>query len=63
MVGYMRINKFLADCGVGSRRFCDKLVEEGKVTVNGKICETGYDVKADDSVCVNGKKIFRATEN
>ena len=31
--GRMRINKFLAECGVASRRACDKLIEEGKVKV------------------------------
>ena len=29
----MRINKFLAECGVGSRRACDKIIEEGKTMI------------------------------
>lgn len=32
----MRINKYLAQCGVASRRECDRLIAEGKVTVNGR---------------------------
>lgn len=54
----MRINKFLAECGVCSRRAADKLIEEGAVKVNGIICEIGQDIdEFSDSVLVNGKKI------
>ena len=34
----MRLNRFLAAAGVGSRRHCDELIAAGKVTINGKIC-------------------------
>ena len=40
----MRINKYLAECGVASRRGCDKLIEEGRVTVNGKTAALGDDI-------------------
>lgn len=54
----MRINKFLAECGVCSRRAADKLIEEGCVKVNGKICDIGQDIdEYSDSVLVSGKKI------
>lgn len=54
----MRINKFLAECGVCSRRAADKLIEEGAVKVNGKICDVGQDIdEFSDSILVNGKKI------
>ena len=54
----MRINKFLENCGVGSRRACDKLIEEGKVTVNGRRATLGQDVdEKRDSVAVEGKKL------
>ena len=36
----IRLNKFLADCGVSSRRHADRLIEEGKVWVNGKKIQT-----------------------
>ncbi len=53
----MRINKFLAEAGVGSRRACDKLIEEGSVLVNGKPCVMGQDVSSNDVITVNGKRI------
>ena len=60
----MRINKFLEQCGVGSRRFCDRLVADGKVSVNGKVCPLGFDVdERRDSVFVEGKKITLVQKN
>ncbi|MDE7082743.1 MAG: rRNA pseudouridine synthase [Clostridia bacterium] len=53
----MRINKFLAAAGVASRRECDKLISEGKVTVNGKTASLGLEVGFDDEVSVNGQKV------
>ena len=54
----MRINKFLAECGVASRRNCDKLISDGLVTINGKIATLGAEVdELHDSVCVDGKKV------
>ena len=50
----MRINKYLAECGVASRRACDRLVEEGKVYINGKCAGVGDDVESGDSVTVDG---------
>ena len=34
----MRLNRFLAAAGVGSRRYCDQLIAEGRVTINGRVC-------------------------
>ncbi len=54
----MRINKFLAECGVASRRNCDNLIKEGLVKINGKVCSLGAEVdENNDSVTVDGKKI------
>lgn len=53
----MRINKFLAEAGVASRRQCDQLIKDGAVKVNGRVCDLGYDVNEGDSVVVNGKRI------
>lgn len=50
----MRINKYLADSGVGSRRACDKLIQDGKVKVNGKIASLGVEVSLSDTVTVEG---------
>lgn len=56
----MRINKFLAECGVASRRNCDKLISDGLVTVNGKVCSLGQEIDENsDAVSVNGKRINR----
>jgi len=53
----MRINKYLAQSGVASRRNADKLIEDGVVKINGKIAKLGDEVDFSDSVSVNGKQI------
>ncbi len=53
----MRINKFLAECGVASRRQCDEMIKNGEVLVNGKPCGLGADVTDKDEVTVNGKHV------
>lgn len=50
-----RINKYLAECGVCSRREADKLIEQGRVKVNGKTVTNGTQVQEQDQVEVNGK--------
>ena len=51
----MRINKFLAEQRLASRRGSDQIIAEGRVTVNGKPAKAGDDVAADDVVMVDGK--------
>lgn len=53
----MRINKFLAACGIASRRECDKLIEDGAVCINGSRAVLGMDVDEDDNVTVNGTPV------
>ncbi len=53
----MRLNKYLAASGVASRRESDKLINEGKVTVNGKKASLGADVNEDDQIYVNGARV------
>ena len=53
----MRLNKYLASCGVCSRREADKLIEQGKVCINGKIALTGEKVNLHDQVTLNGKPL------
>lgn len=53
----IRINKYLAEAGICSRREADKLVEQKKVTINGNTAENGSRVFDGDDVTVNGKKI------
>lgn len=52
-----RLNKYLAHAGVCSRRDADKLIEQGKVLVNGKIPTPGQQVSAEDEIIVSGKKL------
>lgn len=53
----MRINKFLSEAGIISRRGADKWIIEGKVTINGITAELGSKVEALDDVRVDGKPI------
>ena len=58
----VRLNKFIADCGYCSRREADRLIEAGKVTVNGTKAEMGMRVTDDDTVIIDGKKLKREEE-
>lgn len=51
----IRINKFLAELGVGSRRAIDKMIEEKRIKVNGVLAESGIKVDKSDKISVNGK--------
>ena len=53
-----RINKYIASSGLCSRREADRLIEEGRVTVNGIVAESGMQVCSDDVVLVDGKNII-----
>ena len=53
----VRLNKFIADCGVCSRRQADALIEEGRVSVNGEAAVMGQKVTSEDRICVDGKDI------
>jgi pseudouridine synthase len=54
----MRLNRFLAAAGVGSRRYCDRLITAGRVTINGKAC-TNFSAQPTtrDHVKVDGKLV------
>lgn len=53
----IRINKYLSECGFCSRREADKLLEQGRITINGKTPELGTKVEPGDLVVVNGKTV------
>ena len=57
-----RINKYLSEVGYCSRRRADKLIEEGKVTINGKLPEIGTKVVDGDQVEVDGQRIKKSTK-
>ncbi len=58
-----RINKFLSEAGYCSRREADKLIEKGRVTINGKVPEMGTKVTPSDEVRVDGKLISEPKHN
>lgn len=57
-----RINKFLSEAGYCSRRAADKLIEQGRVTINGQVPEMGAKITLGDEVRVNGKRILNTDE-
>ena len=50
-----RLNKFIGETGYCSRREADKIIEEGRVTINGIVPELGTKVSPDDEVRIDGK--------
>ncbi len=58
-----RINKYLSEVGYCSRRAADKLIEQNRVTINGKIPELGTKIAAGDTVHVDGKLISEPEED
>lgn len=59
----VRINKYLSEVGYCSRRAADKLIEAGRVTINGKVPEMGTKIGPQDEVRVDGKLISTPEEN
>lgn len=57
-----RINKFLSEMGYCSRRAADKLIEQGRVTINGKVPEMGTKITMADEVRVDGELISEPQE-
>lgn len=58
----VRINKFLSEAGMCSRREADRKIDNGEITINGKIAVMGDRVFAEDEVLVNGKPIQKEEE-
>lgn len=58
----IRLNKYLSEAGICSRREADRLVEEGKITVNGKPAENGMRVTKKDCIVVNGQTVAAPRE-
>ena len=53
----MRLQKFMADCGVASRRACEQIISDGRVTVNGIPAVLGMSVEETDEVRLDGKPL------
>lgn len=55
--GALRLNKYLAHAGICSRRDADRLIEQGRVLVNGRRPSPGQSVSESDEITVNGKRV------
>ena len=54
----VRLQKYMAECGVDSRRACERLIQAGEVSVNGITAELGQKIQPGvDKVCVSGKPV------
>lgn len=59
----LRLNKYLASCGLGARRKCEDFITEGRVTVNGEIAQSlGVRVRPGDDIRVDGRSVRPAEE-
>lgn len=58
-----RINKYLSETGYCSRRAADKLLEEGRITVNGSLPEMGMKVSDEDQILVDGISIRKKEDD
>lgn len=52
-----RLNKYISETGFCSRREADKLIEQGRVTINGELPEMGTKVSDNDDVCIDGNPL------
>ena len=57
-----RINKYLSEVGYCSRRAADKLIKQGRVTINGEVPLIGTKIVEGDKVCVDGKAVSKLEE-
>lgn len=57
----VRLQRYLAQCSVGSRRLCDTLIAEGRITVNGRSAEVGESIEPGvDEVLVDGRRVMQS---
>ncbi len=59
---YVRINKYLAECGVASRREADTLIAEGRVQINGMTAQAGQKVNGSEDILLNGKPVGKPNQ-
>ena len=59
----MRLNKYISETGVCSRREADALIEAGRVSVNGATAVLGTQVESTDTVCIDGKPVGAAKKH
>ena len=56
----LRLNKYISECGVCSRREADRMIEDGRVLVNGRPAEAGMQISDTDQVVIDGKEVKRS---
>lgn len=59
----VRLNKYISEAGVASRRAADRMVEEGRVTINGRKAVFGDKVSEGDRVCVDGTEVSKVEDD
>lgn len=59
----MRLNKFISETGICSRRQADAWIEAGRVTLNGAVATLGTQVGEGDEVCVDGERVGKPTQH
>ena len=59
----LRLQKFLAQAGIGSRRSCEQLIKDSKIFVNGKVATLGQKVSENDEVIFEGRRILSKSAN
>jgi len=59
----MRLNKYISETGLCSRREADARIEAGRVTINGAVATLGMQVNEGDVVCVDGQPVGRAQQH
>jgi len=57
-----RLNKYLSELGYCSRREADKLIDQGRVTINGSVPQMGTKVGPEDIIAVDGQQISKTKE-
>lgn len=59
----LRLQKFLVQAGIGSRRSCEQLIKDSKIFVNGKVATLGEKVSENDEVIFEGQRILSKSAN
>lgn len=59
----IRINKYLSECGYCSRREADRLLEAGRITIDGKMAVMGVKILPGQAICVDGKPVEKEEES
>lgn len=55
----IRLNKYLSDCGLCSRRAADRLIEDGRITVDGHTAKKGDKIRQGQTVCFDGAEMTK----